>query len=506
MARKSIENIKKKQIDILQSIKVLTKWINNPRRTDNQLIEIIDKYKIKNSVIRRILSYNFGFPYIIKYFNKYLNSLYQFDNYDTRLLIKSLTYVMDVNNRCNSKNFMFIKSSDLKDQIKKVVKDLIKDYMFTVHNIVCNGRDLDIYYRLIKLGIIKDEDLLEIDRLMNGDKPVITSLDFINYGDTVKTQELSEEQIENLTLDSPNFSDEILEIINYTKNMKNNSDVCKKCPLFNKTMVTIDTNLNKPGEVDITFIGLNPGREEAEKERPFVGDSGKYIRTLISQLPRKMTWVIYNVILCSTSNKNEITAAGSVNDIIRNCLNITSKIFEKFPSKIYIPIGDDAKSIFGITDRISAASGKIYDVGKDSKIIPLIHPSAILRNGRNKAIYDQSVKKILEFVNPNIDIKQINTKAVEIESTNIVEDEKGLLLLDIKKLENNQVLMIYTDLAGKKKYIIKKFSFPVLIRNKEWKECDMITEKTQDTCFLNDYQKSNLSKKCHQILNQMVNI
>ena len=153
MARKT-QNVKKKKIDYLGSLKSITKWITNPNRKDDQLIEMIEKYQIKNTVVKRILSYNYGFPHIIKYFNTYMNNLYEFDRYDTRLLIKSLVYVMDVNNRSNSRNFMFLKSATLKDDIKYTIKNLIKDYLSSVHNIECNRRDLNSYYRLFKLGVI----------------------------------------------------------------------------------------------------------------------------------------------------------------------------------------------------------------------------------------------------------------------------------------------------------------------------------------------------------------
>jgi len=516
MAKKKLENIKKKKVDILQSIKLLTKWITNTRRSDEQLVELINRYGLKNNIARRIMSYNFGFPYIIKYFNEYFNGLYDFESYDTKALIKSIVYLMDVNNRSNGKVFMFIKSSELKDEIKNVIKNLIKDYLLTVYNIECNRRDLDVYYKLFKLGVIKDEDLLEIDKLLNGDKPLIKSLDFINYSDAIKVQDPDNDSLSVLTDDGVKvFSEPINNFINEIKELKTTVPKCKACPLYSKPIVVLDTNVKDLGEVDVVFIGLNPGKEEAEKDLPFVGDSsgGKYIRTIIDQLPRNTKWVIFNIILCSTSNKNEITAVGSVNDIIRDCLNLTNKIFEKFPSKLFIPIGDDAKSMFGITEKISAASGKVFVVENDVKIIPLIHPSSVLRNSKNKAIYDKSAQNIVNFINPTGTNTSTNTgtntrttnKSAEV-PVELAESEKDLLLLDVKRIEGNKILMIYTDYAGKKKYIIKDYLFPVLIRNKDWNECDMITDKFHDVCQLTDWQKSNVSKKCHQLLKQMTEV
>jgi len=490
--------VKKKEINYLQSVKDLTKWLTNPRRSDEVLTELIEKHKLKNTVARRILSYNFGFPYIIKYFNDYFNDLYSFDSYDTNLLIRSIVYLMDVNNRSNSKLFMYIKSSELKDEIKEIIKGLIKDYLLTVHDIVCNRRDLDIYYRLFKMGVIKDEDLLEIDRLLNGDKPLIKSFDFINYSDAIKVQD-SEEELEEPT--ERVLSNAVTTFINEIKLEKSRSSVCQSCPLFQKQMVVLDTNNDEVGPVDVAFIGLNPGKDEAELGIPFIGDSGQYIRNLIKQLPKEIKWVIFNIILCSTNNKTEIP---NVDNTIRNCMDLTKKIFEKFSAKTYVPIGDDAKSVFGVDGKISAVSGKIHNQENNITIIPLIHPSSVLRNSKNKSIFDKSVQNIITFVTTGSEVQSSsNAKEKVIEN---IENVDGLLLLDIKRIDGNKLLMIFTDLAGNKKYVQKDYSFPVLIKNKEWNECDIITDSITDSCKLTDWQKSNVSKKCHQLLKQMVNI
>jgi len=497
---KQISNIKKKQIDFLVVLKALTKWITNNKRTDTQLEDIIERYEIENNVVKRILSYNYGFPYIIHYFNKYLNHKFDFDSYDTKTLIKSIIYLMDINNRNNFKMFMFFKATDLKDEIKNVIKNLIKEYLSITYNIECNNRELNFYYRLFKSGVIQDEDLLEIDRLLNGDKTVIKSLSFINYKDAINFGENGDDVIDKPIEEiiQKEMSTEVIEFINSIKNEKINRETCRSCPLYKKPIVILDTNSEKVGDpIDIVFIGLNPGQDEVKQDKPFVGDSGKYIRRIIDKLPKDKKWLIFNIILCNTSNKKEI---GDVNNIIRNCMDLTKKIFINFPSKIFIPIGDDAKSIFGITDTITNVSGKIIKKDNDIIVVPLIHPSSILRNAKYQSIFDAGVKNILSLFNI-IEETPIKSKQVEL-----AQDDKDLLLVDIKKIENNKLLMIYTDIDGNKKYITKDYSFPVLIKNKKWNECGMTTDKTDDTCYMNDYQKSLLNKKCREILSNMVAI
>lgn len=501
MARKAPENIKKKQVDFLQRLKLLTKWLTNNRRTDEQLIELIDKFKIENNSIKRILSYNYTFPYIIHYFNKYMNSIYGFESLDTKVLIRSVSYLMDVNNRSNNKCFMYIKSNDLKDEIKKAITDLIKEHMRITYNIHLCRRDLDIYYKLFRLGVIKDEELLMIDKTLNPDKPLIKSLNIANFQEALSISDLDENPEVETT-----FSPEIINFINSMKTEKQTREECKQCALYSKPIVVLDTNTDKLGDVDIAFIGLNAGTEEVKADKPFVGEYGKPIRDIISQIPKDKKWVIFNVILCNTPSKSELDSAGGANSIIRNCIGFVSKIFQNFPSKLFIPVGDDAKSVFGIAGKITEVSGKLFEKDNDVKVIPLIHPNSISKNSKYQSIFDSSAKNILSMFGIKEEPKTRTATNAKINESLLVNDVIDLLLVDTKRIENNKVLMIFTDHAGNKKYQIKDFNFPILIKNKEWNECNMTTDKVDDNCFVNDYQRSQILRKCHQLMKERVDL
>lgn len=489
----------KKQINYIEFLKNLTKWFTNHKRTDEQLDEIINKYDVENSIVKRILSYNYSFPYIIYYFNKYFNNSFDFNRFDTKILLKSISYLMDINNRNSGKNFIYLKSNELKDEVKDIIKRLIKQYFSKIYKIELQGRDLDIYYRLFKLGVIKDEDLLEIDRLLNQDKPTIKSLDIVNFKSLIWNEE-SEKTPENEE-ETVQLSEKIIEFINQIKGEKLVREECQKCSLFNKPIVVLDTNVKELGEVDIVFIGLNPGVDEVKQDKPFVGDSGKYIRKIINQLPKDKKWLIFNTILCHTSNKDEIEKSGGTRNVMKNCFGIVSKIFETFPSTFFVPIGDDAKELFQISGKITNVSGKVFEGENNIKTIPLIHPSSVLRNSKFQSIFDQSVKNILNQFGVN---EEVETK--KIDSGIMVSDIKDLLLVDAKRIEGNKILMIFTDHSGNKKYHIKDFNFPILIKNKDWNQCNMTTDKVDSNLIVNDYQRTQILKKCHQILNSMVDL
>lgn len=309
--QKQKENIRKKTVtkDYLLPIKAMTKYLTNKKRSDYQLDDIIEKFKIENTICKRLISYTYGFPYICWYFNRYLNSKYEFDSFDTKTLIKSIIYLMSINNRCEYKLFTFIKSNDLKDDVKDTIKTLIKSYLELTYDIYCNRRDLNFYYKLFLCGAIPDQDLLEVDRLLNGDKPLIKSLSVLNFKDAIAIGE----------------------------------ETCDE-------------------EVEIN------------------------------------------------SGENEISVSS--------------------------------------TERPT--------------------------------------------------IKAQNIPAQE-------QEDKDLLLVDVKKV-GNDILMIYTDKNGIKKYIKKDFKFPILIKNKKWDKCEMITDKIDDTCIANDYERSVINKKCKEMMGKIINI
>lgn len=494
---KTKENIRKKHIDFLVFLKSISKWITNKKRQDEQLEYLIDKYKIENSIVKRIISYNYNFPYIIKYFNRYFNNLYEFDSFDTKLLIKSIVYLMDINNRSDSKYFTYIKNNELKDEIKSTIKELIKEYLSITYDIDCNKKELNFYYKLFKIGYITDEDLLIIDRHLNGENTKIKSLESINFSQAINISN----DIENINIE---LNSKMIDFINSEfKQKKPLRSLCQKCELFRKSMIVFDTNCDDFGDIDIMFIGLAPNEEDVKQDKPFIGESSKEIRKIINKLNKDIKWCITNNILCTIGNKKDITNLTKVKE---NCEELVNKIFEKFNSKYYIPIGDETCRLFGIEDKITFCSGKIYDLENGSKIIPLIHPNVISKNSKYQSIFETSVKNILNCFNNSSNTPARASSAapvIEIEKEKFVSDVKNLLLVDIKRLENNKILMIYTDLDGNKKYEIKDFKIPIYIKNKNWNECLMITDKVDDVCWVNDYEKTKISQKCHAMIKEM---
>lgn len=153
---------------------------------------------------------------------------------------------------------------------------------------------------------------------------------------------------------------------------------CSSCPLYKKgTFVGGETNDNKAEQKTVMFVGLNPGNEEAKQGRPFIGPSGQLLR---KYMYRVKSWAIINSLLCHTANESAIPdgCAGK-------CRENLLKYWQVFHPAIIVPCGNGAASIFNIPDGISVANRNMYyylpKTGRMTLIMPIFHPSAILRSG-----------------------------------------------------------------------------------------------------------------------------
>lgn len=162
---------------------------------------------------------------------------------------------------------------------------------------------------------------------------------------------------------------------------------CGDCPMYGKPFVGIDTFDGFVQPVNIMFIGLNPGREEAEEGLPFVGKAGRFLRQTIAAVGLT-SWMMANSILCSTPNEAAIVDA----DKARRCCRANlAMIFRDFAPRLIVPLGNGAWSIFATGIPISKAQTMAFaSRGRSGEapeilVLPLTHPSALIRNGGNNS-------------------------------------------------------------------------------------------------------------------------
>ena len=499
-------NVVKKTKNYIESLKALSNIIASKQGVSMDQIEyFVDKYEIDNNIMKRVLSYFIGYPNIQKYCNTYLNNRFTFNSWNTKDLLLSLIYIVNIN-RLNSKDkFHYLKAADMKDDTRNSIKKLLKQYFDEMEDCYYNDIELTYLYKLFNLGVIQEQELAKIDNTMNNKQTV-----------KLNKVEVISQSLFNMENQLPEWSDEIRNFISFMNSEKNSN--CQNCPLFSRPMVVLDTNCKKFEMVDIMFIGLNPSREDANENRPFIDDSGIEIRKIVSQLSKDTKWVLTNAIMCQTNNKNEMEKlAGNVQCIKDNCAGFLRNILSNFPSKLFIPIGNEALEMFNVTtETISTASGKLYD-WNGYNIIPLIHPSSILRSrAKFQGIFTNSVKSILNYTPKSNNIKIDNKPKQEtnysynkanidlIPSDNIITHvDKSLTFFDVRELTNQQILFIYIDPNGIKKYLLQDYKFEFYVKSNTWDTSLLIEDSPNFKVSVDGSKRYLITKKVREQLDHI---
>jgi len=133
---------------------------------------------------------------------------------------------------------------------------------------------------------------------------------------------------------------------------------------------------------NIMLIGEGPGQQEDESGKPFVGRAGQMLDKILEtqDICRNKNIYICNIVKCrppeNRAPKNEEISACKV--------YLEAQILLMQP-KIIILCGSTAvKALLGIKSGISKIRGQWFDGSNGSKIMPIFHPSYLLRYQSNE--------------------------------------------------------------------------------------------------------------------------
>ncbi len=152
-----------------------------------------------------------------------------------------------------------------------------------------------------------------------------------------------------------------------------------------------------PGEgnpaADIVFMGEAPGREEAKTGRPFVGRSGKLLRSMIKEigLDEKDVFI--------TSPVKYLPDRGTpTKDDIKHGITHTDKQLSVIDPKIIVLLGKTAYyAFFQSSISILKDHGKIIERG-DRRYMATIHPAAVLRFPKFREILVSDFQKLKKII------------------------------------------------------------------------------------------------------------
>lgn len=160
------------------------------------------------------------------------------------------------------------------------------------------------------------------------------------------------------------------------ENIRNKCLNCEKCSLC-KTRTNLVFSDGTPNN-KMVLIGEAPGFNEDQEGKPFVGRSGKLLDQIFASvdLYRDKDFYICNTIKCRPPNNRK--PLPSEKEACKEFLDAQLDILQP---KIIILCGSTAVESFLDTGLgITKIRGKWFDGPYNSKMIPIFHPSYLLRN------------------------------------------------------------------------------------------------------------------------------
>ncbi len=152
---------------------------------------------------------------------------------------------------------------------------------------------------------------------------------------------------------------------------------CRKCRLWQ------DAKHAVPGEgplsATVMFVGQNPGADEDELGRPFVGRAGKYLTKTLSEFGIKREDVFITNIVKHVSPKNR----KPFDDEVKACLPYLITQIRFIKPEIIVLLGASAKE----TPRIDGI-----------EYIQIVHPSAAMRFTKMREKFRQQIRELAKQI------------------------------------------------------------------------------------------------------------
>ena len=269
--------------------------------------------------------------------------------------------------------------------------------------------------------------------------------------------------------------------------------VCMACALY-KDCRSPFMEPSGPEDASIMIIGEAPGEDEDKEGEPFVGASGRYLRTALDGLGVDLDDVMFtNVVRCRPPNnkimKKHIDACKvfALGDIERHD-----------PPIVMLMGGVPLQAILGETG-ITAWNG--VTIEKDNRTyIPLFHPAYILRNmnamddwleAMSKGLegesatntkYDRSHPRTLtELWDMRDYLAGVEYISYDIESSTLDPYRKGIVDKYTKETYNAEVLVASFAAGG------RSFSYPIYHPQTWWTESELKLVVDTTVSILNDH-------------------
>lgn len=182
---------------------------------------------------------------------------------------------------------------------------------------------------------------------------------------------------------------------------------CSRCNILSKTRSQVVAEDVAP-KSNLVFLGEAPGQEEDRAGVPFVGRSGKLLRSTVNELKRErfsdIREIYLNIVKCRPPNNRRPTKIE-----VENCSSWLVLQLDTLKTQVVCGLGRSVlESVMPDKkgESILSMSGKFFQINGRSYLFTF-HPSFILRSGgKSGAFYNlfkDSLSTAFRKVHQNID-------------------------------------------------------------------------------------------------------
>lgn len=176
--------------------------------------------------------------------------------------------------------------------------------------------------------------------------------------------------------------------------MNDITEICRNCPLYEhaKSNCIPGRGSNYP---KVIFIGEAPGREEDREGEVFIGDAGKKVDEFIHKYKIHLDdFFITNVCRCRPEHNRTPTRKE-----IRACSPYLFDEIQRLKPKILVPMGNTAlMALLGVTGIHSYRNRVMRSDTYNCDVLPMLHPSALLRNPDHESLMHKDFQKLKEYL------------------------------------------------------------------------------------------------------------
>lgn len=175
---------------------------------------------------------------------------------------------------------------------------------------------------------------------------------------------------------STQVEDELPEFIENLEVLHTLVESCKRCGLCKNRKQTVVSRGNS--EAKLMIIGEGPGQQEDLTGLPFVGKAGQLLDKILASasIDKDRDVYICNVVKCRPPG-NRVPEPAEV-EKCRPFLDAQISIIK--PKLILLAGGTALQAVLKSKDPISRVRGKWFPHQSGAKVMPVFHPSYLLRN------------------------------------------------------------------------------------------------------------------------------